>query len=168
MRDFRKIDAWRLADDFAVAVYEGTQSFPRCEAYGLTSQLRRAATSVPANIVEGSARLGHREFLHFLGIARGSLAESQYFIHLATRLKYLDEATSVRLAQQGRQLFACLHGLIGAVESEARRIPFRGQQQGKQVEESQAQYDSEVPAVRSSLSPFVLQSSSGRPLVPLS
>jgi hypothetical protein len=56
MRDYTKIEAWRLADDLTVAVYERTRSFPREEIYGLTSQLRRAAYSVPANIVEGASR----------------------------------------------------------------------------------------------------------------
>lgn len=55
MRDYRKIEAWKLADDLTVAVYESTRAFPREEVYGLTSQLRRAAYSVPANIVEGGA-----------------------------------------------------------------------------------------------------------------
>lgn len=77
MRDYTKIDAWRLADDLTVAVYERTRAFPREELYGLTSQLRRAASSVPANIVEGSARDTKRDYLHFLYIARASLSETQ-------------------------------------------------------------------------------------------
>lgn len=56
MRDYTKLKAWRLADDLTVAVYETSRSFPRKELYGLTSQMRRAAPSVPANIAEGSAR----------------------------------------------------------------------------------------------------------------
>src|SRR5262249_61463368 len=89
MRDYTKIEAWRLADDLTVSVYERTRSFPREEVYGLTSQLRRASYSVPANIVEGASRESKRDYLHFLYIARGSLAETQYFIHLARGLKYL-------------------------------------------------------------------------------
>jgi four helix bundle protein len=82
MRDYTKIEAWRLADDLTVAVYAQTRSFPREEIYGLTSQLRRASYSVPANIVEGSSRESQKDYLHFLYIARGSLSETQYFIHL--------------------------------------------------------------------------------------
>lgn len=119
MRDFTKIEAWGLADDLTVAIYERTRTFPREELYGLTSQLRRAAISVPANIAEGSARESKKEYLHFLYIARGSLAESQYFIHLAQRLTYLVESDADRLTAQARQTFACLHGLIRAVEKEA-------------------------------------------------
>jgi four helix bundle protein len=86
MRDYTKIEAWRLADDLTVVVYERTRSFPREEIYGLTSQLRRAAYSVPANIVEGASRESKKDYLHFLYIARGSLSETQYFIHLARQL----------------------------------------------------------------------------------
>lgn len=123
MRDYTKIDAWKLADDLAVAVYQQTQAFPREELYGLTSQLRRAASSVPANIVEGSARESQRDYLHFLHIARGSLAEAQYFLHLASRLGYLNEVDATRLHQQTKQVFACLHGLIQAVSRQAQPSP---------------------------------------------
>lgn len=122
MRDYTKIEAWRLADDLTVAIYEATRSFPREERYGLTSQLRRAASSVPANIAEGSARETKRDYLHFLYIARGSLAETRYFTHLATRLGYLTAPESEHLAGQTSTAFACLHGLIRAVESEAGKL----------------------------------------------
>lgn len=89
MRDYRKIEAWRLADDLTIAIYRHMRSFPKEEIYGLTSQLRRAAYSVPANIVEGSSRESKKDYLHFLYIARGSLSETQYFVHLARRLDYL-------------------------------------------------------------------------------
>lgn len=122
MRDYTKIDAWRLADDLTVAVYERTRSFPREEMYGLTSQLRRVAYSVPANIVEGSSRESKRDYLHFLYIARGSLSETQYFIHLAHRLGYLSAKEADALREQTKIAFACLHGLIKAVEKEAGRL----------------------------------------------
>lgn len=122
MRDYTKIEAWRLADDLTVAVYERTRGFPREELYGMTSQLRRAASSVPANIVEGSARDSKKDYLHFLYIARGSLAETQYFIHLAQRLRYLPAEDAETLTAQGRQAFACLHGLIQAVEKDAGKL----------------------------------------------
>lgn len=123
MRDYTKIDAWRLADDMTVAVYERTRSFPREELYGLTSQLRRASYSVPANIVEGSSRESKRDYLHFLYIARGSLSETQYFVHLACRLGYLSNDDAVTLDAQTKRVFACLHGLIKAVEKEAGKLP---------------------------------------------
>ena len=122
MRDYTKIEAWRLAEDLTVAVYERTRSFPREEIYGLTSQLRRAAYSVPANIVEGASRESKKDYLHFLYIARGSLSEAQYFIHLAQRLHYLSSEEAGALQQQMKVTFACLHGLIRAVEKEAGKL----------------------------------------------
>ncbi len=122
MRDYTKIEAWMLADDLTVAVYGATRTFPREEIYGLTSQLRRAAYSVPANIAEGSARESKRDYLHFLYIARGSLAETQYFVHLAHRLGYLPDEGHLALLEQTKRTFACLHGLIKAVERETGKL----------------------------------------------
>jgi len=81
--------------------------------------LRRASYSVPANIVEGSSRESKKDYLHFLYISRGSLSETQYFIHLSQRLGYLSAQEADVLIGQTRQTFACLHGLIKAVEREA-------------------------------------------------
>jgi four helix bundle protein len=122
MRDYTKIEAWKLADDLTVAVYEQTRSFSREEIYGLTSQLRRAAYSVPANIVEGSSRESQKDYLHFLYIARGSLSETQYFIHLARRLGYLSSEEAEALNSQTKSVFGCLHGLIKTVEKEAGKL----------------------------------------------
>jgi four helix bundle protein len=122
VRDYTKIKAWQLADDLTVAIYERTRSFPREELYGLTSQLRRASYSVPANVVEGASRESKRDYLHFLYIARGSLSETQYFIHLARRLRYLSDQDADTLHEQTKFVFACLHGLIGSVEKEAGKL----------------------------------------------
>jgi len=122
MRDYTKIEAWKLTDDLTVAIYERTRSFPKDELYGLTSQLRRASYSVPANIVEGSSRESKKDYLHFLYIARGSLSETQYFIHLAKRLGYLSPQEADKLHTQMRRAFGCLHGLIQAVEREAGKL----------------------------------------------
>ena len=122
MRDYKKIETWKLADDLTVAIYERTRSFPKEEIYGLTSQLRRASYSVPANIVEGSSRESTKDYLHFLYISRGSLSETQYFIHLACRLHYLTDEEAEKLVGQTKQVFACLHGLIQAVEKETGKI----------------------------------------------
>ncbi|HOW68636.1 MAG TPA: four helix bundle protein [Verrucomicrobiota bacterium] len=118
MRDYRKIHAWRMADELTVAIYEHTRQFPKEEIYGLTSQLRRCAYSVPANIAEGSARQSKRDYLHFLYMARGSLCEAQYFIHLAGRLHYFAHDQNLKLTDQIGVVFGCLPRLILAVESE--------------------------------------------------
>lgn len=122
MRNYRNIEAWKLADDLAVVAYEITRGFPREEAYGLTSQLRRSASSVPTNIVEGSGRETNRDYLHFLYIARGSLNETQYLIHLAIRLGYLTPERAAEIIGQTKRTFGCLHGLIRAVEREVGKL----------------------------------------------
>ncbi len=95
MRDHVKLHAFKLADDVAVLVYMLTSGFPRDELYGLTSQMRRAAVSVPSNIVEGCARESQTEYLRFLEIAFGSLRELHYQLGLSKRLNYcIDIETS--------------------------------------------------------------------------
>ena len=120
MRDYRKIKAWQASDDLTVAVYEKTKEFPKEEMYGLISQLRRAAYSVPSNIAEGSARGTTKDYLHFLYIARASLSEAQYFLHLSKRLQYISEVDHIALEKNVKTTFVLLHGLIKAVEKEVR------------------------------------------------
>lgn len=122
MRDYRKIKAWQLADDLVVNVYKTTRSFPKDEVYGLTSQIRRAAYSVPANIAEGASRSTAKDYLHFLYIARGSCSETQYFLHLARRLDYLDSQTYDAVIVTANENAQTLYGLIKAVESEVGKI----------------------------------------------
>ena len=121
MRDYTKINAWKAADDLTVAVYQFTRGFPEKEVYSLTRQLRRAAYSVPSNIAEGSARESKKDYLHFLHIARGSLSETQYFVHLSRRLEFVIDADYVPISEQIKGTFARLHGLIKAVEKESRK-----------------------------------------------
>jgi len=122
VRDYRNILAWQRADDMTVAVYECTTKFPREEVYGVTSQLRRAAYSVPANIAEGSARESVKDYLHFLYIARASLTETQYFIHLSLRLGFTDVKSHDSLMGAVKSTFRTLHGLIKAVEKEVNTV----------------------------------------------
>jgi len=88
MRDHNKLRAFELADELAVLIYHVTREFPREEVYGLTSQMRRAAVSIPSNIVEGCARESQSEYLRFLEIAFGSLRELHYQHGLAKRLGF--------------------------------------------------------------------------------
>ena len=118
MRDFRKIKAWQLADDLVVDVYRKTEKFPKEELYALTSQIRRAAYSVPANIAEGASRNTLKDYLHFLYIARGSLSEVEYFLHLSKRLTYLPQTDYDALNNTAIESQKCLCGLINAVEKE--------------------------------------------------
>ena len=97
MRDHTKLRAFELADEVAVLVYRATARFPKEELYNLTSQLRRAAVSVPSNIVEGCARDSEADYLRFLYIAFGSLREVRYQLDLSKRLGFLsnEEASSI-------------------------------------------------------------------------
>jgi len=81
-----KLDVWKKADELAIAVYKTTSYFPKEELYGITSQLRRAALSIPTNIVEGYSRKGSKELQRFINISLGSLAETKYLIHFSHRL----------------------------------------------------------------------------------
>ena len=89
-KGYKKLIVWRKADELAYQVYLETKKFPKDEVYGITSQLRRAAFSVPTNIVEGSGRQGKNEMRQFVNIALGSLAETEYLLDFCFCLKYLD------------------------------------------------------------------------------
>ncbi|NOY45287.1 MAG: four helix bundle protein [Deltaproteobacteria bacterium] len=114
------LDVWRLADNLAMDVYEATREFPREEIYGLTAQLRRAALSVPTNLVEGYSRRGDRELRHFVNIALGSLAETKYLLHFASRLGFLEPEVHATLASScetlGKRLWR-FYEAVGAAES---------------------------------------------------
>ena len=90
MQDFKKLTVWKKSHDLTMRVYNLTSQFPREEIYGLTSQIRRASTSIPTNIAEGCGRKSSAEFARFLQIAIGSTSETEYLLFLAHDLKYLD------------------------------------------------------------------------------
>lgn len=92
MRDHKKLRAFELADEIAFLIYRITKDFPKEEIYGLSSQMRRAAVSIPSNIVEGCARESQVEYLRFLEIAFGSLRELQYQFGLSHRLGFLNDS----------------------------------------------------------------------------
>ncbi|HYE24441.1 MAG TPA: four helix bundle protein [Clostridia bacterium] len=112
--------AWQKAKLLAVEVYRATESFPRTEIYGLTTQMRRAAVSIPSNIAEGQGRLTPGEFRHFLGQARGSLLELQTQIEIACDLGYLTAECAARLDEQAAEVVRITNGLC---ESLIRNTP---------------------------------------------
>ena len=114
-RDHRKLDAFAIADALAIAVYDGTANFPDAEKFGLRSQLRRAAVSVPTNIVEGSARDTTGEYRRFLEIALGSSREVIYLTELAHRLNLLDAESASRITTLGNRSAAALTALRPAL-----------------------------------------------------
>jgi four helix bundle protein len=117
-RDFGKIRAWKLADELAINIYGLTKRFPSGEMFGIASQLRRAAYSIPANIAEGSNRTSKKEYLQFLSVASGSLAEVRCFLHLSKRLKYLSESESTTIHQMAEDVSKTLTGLILSIRNE--------------------------------------------------
>ena len=118
-KGFFDIKAWQKADDLAVEVYESTKSFPRHQLYSLTNQMQRAAVSVAANIAEGSGRRTLTDYIRFLYIAKGSLAELEYYIHLAKRLGYLSEDDHRILDALQDETARILTGFIRFKEQEA-------------------------------------------------
>jgi four helix bundle protein len=110
-RSYRDLEVWQLGMSIARQVYQLTASFPNEERFGLTSQLRRAAVSIPANIAEGHARSGTGEFLHFLSIAMGSLAEVETYVLLGADFGYIDSAEQQNLLSQLDRLGKMLRGL---------------------------------------------------------
>ncbi|RZJ87473.1 MAG: four helix bundle protein [Brevundimonas sp.] len=116
VRHYRDLLVWPKAIDWVEAVYGATQPWPADERYGLTSQIRRAAVSVPSNIAEGCARRSTAEFLRLLSIARGSLAEVETQIILAVRLGYLVTDQSKPLFDAADEISRMLAGLIAKLE----------------------------------------------------
>jgi four helix bundle protein len=115
MRDHTKLRAFELADEVAMLVYLVTAGFPKEELFGLTSQIRRAAVSVPSNIVEGCARDSEADYLRFLNIAFGSLRELHYQLNLSKRLSFLRNVDSSLLEPKVVETEKVLNGLIRAL-----------------------------------------------------
>ena len=110
---YKKLVVWQRADDLFIDIHRLThQQFPADERYELGRQLRRAALSVPSNIVEGNARQHTREKLNFFNIAASSLSEVTYGLHAANRLGYIDAATYTAMDDLTRMVAAPLYGLI--------------------------------------------------------
>ncbi len=117
-RDHRKLKVFHLADELVVKVYQATKLFPAEERYGLQSQLRRAAVSAAANLVEGCARTSTKDYLHFVTMSLASASESRYLIELAGRLGYVSAPVSDDLENQYGQLVRQLQKLTNTLQRE--------------------------------------------------
>jgi four helix bundle protein len=115
VQSYRDLVVWKKSMAFVLDVYRCTQAFPKIETYGLTSQLRRAAVSVPSNIAEGQARRSTGEFKQFLGNARGSLTEVETQILIARDLDYLEQNQSETLLGATAEIGRMLNGLLAAL-----------------------------------------------------
>jgi four helix bundle protein len=112
---YKELRAWKQAVDLALEVYRLTEGFPRSELYGLTTQIRRSAVSVPSNIAEGKGRFSDREFALFLRHARGSLLELETQLLIAGKLGYLSIKMAGSLARDTEQLAKTLNALLNVV-----------------------------------------------------
>ncbi len=112
MKDYRKIHVWRRSHLFTVEIYRLTKLFPKEEMFGLTSQMRRAASSIPANIAEGAGREGDPELKRFLIIALGSASELDYFILLSTELGYIENSSAIKAADEIIEIRRMLGGFV--------------------------------------------------------
>jgi four helix bundle protein len=118
MQDFKKLIVWQKSHALTLRVYEATANFPKAEIFGLTSQMRRAATSIPSNIAEGSCRRGNREFARFLQVAIGSAGELEYDLLLSVDLAFLERVDGKRLEREVIEIKRMLTGLIRRISSE--------------------------------------------------
>jgi four helix bundle protein len=119
MRPHEKLDVWKKSMDLVVRVYKATENFPKEEKLGLTSQIHRAAVSVPANVAEGAGRRSQKEFACFLSNAQGSASELETELLIAYRLGYLDRETFGELQTSLEKIGQMLHGLARHVRTKA-------------------------------------------------
>lgn len=115
LKHYQELTAWQKAMDLVEEIYRGSQAFPRQETYGLTSQLRRAAVSVPSNIAEGQGRRTTADFLRHLSIAYGSLLEVETQVMIATRLNYFTSTACGVLMSRCAEVGRVLNGLMSSL-----------------------------------------------------
>ncbi len=117
VKTYKDLQVWNKAMDLVMAIYRHTETYPKHERFGLTSQTRRAATSIPANIAEGQARRHTAEFRNFLSIALGSLAEVETFFEIAHRLGYLKEEHMDSLRGAANEVGRMIHGPLRSLST---------------------------------------------------
>jgi four helix bundle protein len=120
MKDFKRLDVWRKAHDLVLHSYRATAAFPKADLFGLVSQIRRCAASIPANIAEGCGRTGDNEMHRFLQIAAGSANELEYHFLLARHLAYLCDDAHVELEKQVVEVRRSCHRLLTKVNRDRR------------------------------------------------
>lgn len=116
INSYQDLLVWQRAMDYVVICYEMTKEFPKEEIYGLKSQLRRSAVSIPSNIAEGHGRNTRGEYIQFLGVARGSLKESETQIIIASRLKYISEKQTTEILLKSKEVGILLGKLINSLK----------------------------------------------------
>ena len=122
VRSYKELIVWQKAVELVADVYSATGQFPREEIYGLTSQLRRSAVSVPSNIAEGQGRATKGEFIQFLGHSRGSLFEMETQLLIAAKLGYLDQCQESSLLDKATEVARILNGLLTSLGASSRKL----------------------------------------------
>lgn len=117
VRSYQDLIAWQKAMDLVTEIYEVSHKFPREEIFALTSQLRRAAVSIHSNIAEGQGRSSRKEFLYFLGNAKGSLSEVETQVLIARKLDYIDDEVSNSLLNLSAEVGRILNGLLASLRN---------------------------------------------------
>jgi four helix bundle protein len=118
VKSYRDLVAWQKAMDTVELVYRASERFPKSEMYGLASQIRRAAVSIPSNIAEGQGRRGTKDFVKFLSIAYGSLLEVETQAQISERLGYLSHGDCDRLLDATAEVGRLLNGLMNALSTD--------------------------------------------------
>jgi four helix bundle protein len=122
LKDFRDLKVWEKSHNLALLVYKYTQPFPKQEMFGLTSQMRRAAVSIPANIAEGCGRGGNFELARFLSIAMGSASELEYLLLISAGLGFLNRIDYKELELATTEVKRMLASLIAKINAEHRKV----------------------------------------------
>lgn len=117
MQDYKSLKVWEKAHQLVLDIYKATYNFPKEELFGLVSQLRRAAVSIPTNIAEGTSRKSRKDFIRFLEIAFGSAKEVEYELFLSNDLKYIQNEIFTKLDNQIKEIKKMLVGLIYSIEN---------------------------------------------------
>jgi four helix bundle protein len=117
VRSYQDLMAWQKAMDLVTEIYQASHKFPREEIFALTSQLRRAAVSVPSNIAEGQGRSSRKEFIYFLGNAKGSLSEVETQVLIAHKLGYIGDEVLKALLNLSAEAGRILNGLLAALRN---------------------------------------------------
>jgi len=112
IKSYKDLKIWQIGIEVVVAVYEKTKKFPRNEEYGIVTQMKRAAVSIPSNIAEGFRRFHNKEYRQFLYIAMGSLAELETQIIIANKIKFIEEGQAADLLNTLEELSRMIKGLI--------------------------------------------------------
>ncbi len=118
INNFYDLNAWKKAREFVLEIYKITREFPKEELYGITSQLRRASSSIAANIAEGFSRYHYNDKIRFYHIARGSVSETQNFLFLAKDLSFLKESGFKDIFGLSEEVNKLINGLIRSIENQ--------------------------------------------------